>query len=131
MDITAAFLVYGYLGLRPIPLLKGIARGLIDTRADAGGLGTAALGLCLHFVIALSAAAVYYAISRKISFLLRHAVISGLLYGPAVYFFMQRIVLPLSAARRFPFSWEMMTIGVTIHICCVGLPIATMVKRYS
>jgi hypothetical protein len=131
MDITAAFLVYGSFGLKPIPLLQGIAAGLLGPRARTGGLATAALGLLCQFFIAFSAAAVYYAASRWLHFLLQHAVVCGVLYGVAVYFFMNRIVVPLSAARKNPFSWEMMFIGVTIHIFCVGLPIALIVQRFS
>lgn len=132
LDITAAFLAYGCFGLKPIPLLQGIAAGLLGPpRALAGGLATAALGLACQFFIAFSVAAIYYAASHRLSFLLKHAIVSGILYGVAVYFFMNRIVVPLSAARKYPFSWEMMFIGVTIHILCVGLPIAWLVRRFS
>jgi hypothetical protein len=131
LDITAAFVVYGFFGLRPIPLLQGISRGLIGLRALSGGLTTAALGLFLHFFISFSAAAVYYAASRWIRFAMSHTALSGALYGIAVYFFMNRVVVPLSAARKYPFSWELMCIGVTIHIFCVGLPIALTVRRFS
>jgi len=132
LDITAAFLVYGHFGLKPIPLLQGIAAGLLGpSRALAGGLSTAALGLACQYFIAFSASAVYFAASRGFGFLLDHAVISGAAYGIAVYFFMNRIVVPLSAARKYPFSWEMMLIGVTIHIFCVGFPITLLVRKYS
>ena len=131
LDITAAFVVYGRFGAKPIPLLQGIAAGLLGTRAFAGGLPTAGLGLLCHFFIAFSAAAVYFAASRWIGFAVRHAVVSGVVYGVIVYFFMNRIVVPLSEARKHPFSLEMMIIGVTIHIFCVGLPIAIAVRRYS
>jgi hypothetical protein len=53
------------------------------------------------------------------------------LYGVAVYFFMQWVVLPLSKATRRPFSWEMMWIAVAIHMLCVGLPIALSVRRFA
>jgi hypothetical protein len=56
LDITAAFIVYGYFGLKPIRLLQGIAGGLLGPRSLEGGLATAALGLLCHFVIAFSAA---------------------------------------------------------------------------
>ncbi len=69
--------------------------------------------------------------SRSLPFLVEHSGIAGPLYGVAVYFFMQRVVLPLSAARRYPFSVKMMVIGVVIHIFCVGLPIALAVRRFS
>jgi hypothetical protein len=131
LDITAAFVVYGSFGLKPIPLLQGIAAGALGPRSFEGGLATAFLGLVCHFVIAFSAAAVFYAASRVFPYLRAHAIASGILYGIAVYFFMNRIVLPLSAVRHYPFSVKMMVIGVVIHIFCVGLPIAVAVRRYS
>ena len=114
--------------MRPMPLLQGIAKGLMGPSAYLGGWPTALLGLALHFVIAFGAGAVYFLASRKLHFLMNHWFMCGVLYGVAVYFFMQRVVLPLSHATRRPFSWEMMGIGLVIHIFCVGLPIAGMVR---
>ncbi len=131
LDITAAFVVYGSFGAKPIPLLQGIASGLLGPRAYDGGLATAFLGLACHFFIAFSATIVYFAASRRASFLVDHAVLSGFLYGPAVYFLMNQIVLPLSAIGRRPFSLKFMVIGVVIHMFSVGLPIALTVRRYS
>jgi uncharacterized membrane protein YagU involved in acid resistance len=131
LDITAALVVYGQFGLKPQPLLQGIAAGLLGESAFEGGYATAALGLVCHFIIAFLAAAVFYAVSRKWSFLVQHAAISGPLYGVAMYFFMQLVVLPLSNAVRYPFTVRGMVIGVVIHIFCVGLPIALVVRRFS
>lgn len=131
LDITAALIVYGFFGAKPVPLLQGIASGLLGARAFQGGLATAMLGLLCHFVIAFGAATVYFAASRAVPLLLQHAVASGALYGVVVYFFMSRVVLPLSAAARRPFSMKMMIIGVVIHIFCVGLPISLCVRRFS
>jgi hypothetical protein len=131
LDITAALLVYGYFGAKPLRLLQGIAGGLLGPRTYSGGIATALLGLLCHFVIAFSAAAVYVGASRIMPFLVRHAVFSGALYGVAVYFFMDRIVVPLSAAAKFPYSFKMMVIGVVIHIFCVGLPIALAARRFA
>jgi uncharacterized membrane protein YagU involved in acid resistance len=131
LDITAAFIVYGAFGLMPIPLLQGIAAGLLGKRAFAGGLATALLGLFLEFFIATSAAAVYVLVSRILIFLTRRAALAGALYGIAVYFFMQLVVLPLSEAIHRPFSLKYTIIGVVIHICCVGLPIALVTRRFA
>ena len=131
LDITAAFVVYGFFGARPILILQGIATGVMGPKAREGGLATAALGLFLHFVIAFGAATVYFIASRFMLFLTKHAVPAGFLYGIAAYFFMQRIVIPLSAARRSPFSLRMMIIGIVIHMFCVGLPIALSVRRQA
>jgi len=71
-------------------LLQGIAGGLLGPRTFAGGLATASL------------AAVYFAVSRWLLFLTEHAVVAGFLYGVTVYFFMNRIVVPLSSATKYP-----------------------------
>jgi hypothetical protein len=131
LDITAALVVYGFFGARPIRLLQGIAGGLLGPRAFSGGLATALLGLVCHFSIAFSAAAVYVGMSRLLPFLVEQTVLAGVLYGVAVYFFMNHVVVPLSAATKRPFSLKMMAIGIVIHMFCVGLPIAIAARRFS
>jgi hypothetical protein len=73
LDITVAFIRWG----NPPGILKAIASGLLGQQAFHGGCGTAALALGLHFLIAFSAAAVYYAASRTLTFLTRRAVLWG------------------------------------------------------
>src|ERR1700690_3899546 len=96
MDITAALVVYGQFGLRPQRLLQGVAGGLLGPRTYEGGWATALLGLFFHFVIAYGAATVFYVASRWLGFLVEYAVVAGALYGIAVYFFMQLVVVPMS-----------------------------------
>ncbi|HST10520.1 MAG TPA: hypothetical protein VLL05_09080 [Terriglobales bacterium] len=131
LDITAAFVVYGFFGATPLRILQGIASGLLGPRSYDGGMGTALLGLICHFTIAFGAATVYFFLSRRIPFLVSQYLAAGVVYGIAVYFFMGRVVIPLSHARRNPFSLKMMIIGIIIHIFCVGLPISTTMKRFS
>lgn len=131
LDITAAFVVYGFFGAAPLRILQGIAGGLLGPRAYEGGIPTALLGLLCHFIIAFSAAVTYYLVSCRMPLLLQQPILAGVLYGIAVYFFMSRVVVPLSLARRGPFSFKMMVIGIVIHIFCVGFPISLMVKRFS
>ena len=131
LDISAALVVYGLMGSKPLRLLQGIAGGILGPRTYSGGTSTALLGLTLHFVIAFGAATVFFLASRVVPLLLNHAVVSGVLYGIAVYFFMNRLVVQLSAATKFPFSIKMMLIGVIIHIFCVGIPISLSIRRYA
>src|ERR1700751_1587967 len=91
-DISDALLFYGARGISPERLLQGIARGLLGARAMQGGWSTAALGLGLHFLIAFTAAAVYYAASRRIRMLRERPFVSGTLYGIFVLLFMNMIV---------------------------------------
>jgi hypothetical protein len=131
MDITAALVVYGSVyGVKPLHLLQGIAGGLLGPRTFEGGVPTALLGLFCHFFIAFSAAAVYVLVSRSVHGLLQQPFLFGPLYGIAVYFFMNRVVVQLSNATKYPFSFELMLIGVIIHIICVGTPIALAARRF-
>ena len=82
-------------------------------------------------MIAFGAATVFYVASRWMRFLVDSWALWGGLYGVAVYFFMQRVVIPLSAARRSPFSLKMMIIGIVIHMFCVGMPIALSISKHA
>ena len=133
LDITAAFVEAGLEGRSPVSLLQGIAGGLLGMSSFRGGLATAALGAFFHFLIATTAAAVFYLASRKLTFLVKHAIPSGLLYGVAVYVFMAFAVLPMSAYHTkiaFPPVLHLVR-DVAVHMFMVGLPISLMVRKYS
>ena len=128
-DITYAFIAFGMRGATPVAILHSIASGLLGKAAAEGGLATAALGLFLHFVIAFGAATVYYLASRKLPFLVRHAVVCGLLYGMAVYLFMNFVVIPLSAfPRKLSYPPHVLIPGIAWHMVLVGLPIALAIR---
>jgi hypothetical protein len=132
LDISAAFIQYGLKGVSPVRILQSVASGLLGREARNGGLKSAALGLVCHFVIALGAAAVYYVASRFLPWLISQAIVCGMLYGVAVYFFMNLVVLPLSAfPNKITFPLGALVTGLLIHMFCVGLPIALAVRRYA
>jgi hypothetical protein len=130
LDITAAFITWAPRGVRPAQILRGIASGLLGPKSFTDGWQTAALGAMLHFLIAFSAAGVFYGASRKLKFMTRRPVVSGVIYGIAVYIFMYWVVLPLSAYHKPPFSTSATVIAIVTHIVCVGLPISLIVRRY-
>jgi hypothetical protein len=131
LDITAALLVYGAMGYRPQRLLQGIASVAIGPRAFSGGLATAALGLFFPFVTAFGAGTVFFLASRRMRLLIQRTVLCGALYGVAVYFFMDRVVIPLFSHKPRPFDLRSAVIGIVIHIFCVGLPIAFIIRKYG
>jgi hypothetical protein len=131
LDIGAAIVLTLARGGRVARMLQGIAFGLIGPPALQGGPATAALGLLLHFVIATGAAAVYYAASRRLPILVRQAVACGIAYGVVVYLVMNLVVLPLSAIGWRPFIFSGVAIMIPIHMFCVGLPIALVVRRMA
>jgi hypothetical protein len=126
LDLTQACILFGW----DIPL--AIAGGLLGPRAFHGGVATYVLGVCLHFFIACSAAAVYYAASRKLVFLREHPLVCGLFFGAAVEEVMNLIVLPLSALHaRGPYQLHDLILGLLVHMVIVGLPISFSVRRFA
>jgi hypothetical protein len=120
--------------ITPIRIFQSIASGLLGTESANGGMWAAALGVFLHFVIAFIWTMFFYLTSRKIKFLVNQAVVSGAFYGVFVYWFMQLVILPLSA---FPYKKQLIPepnsfiVGMLVHIFCVGLPIALVIWHYS
>lgn len=133
LDLTAACVVsWLRAGVGMVRVMQSIASGLLGPEAYTGGAKTAVLGVALHFLIATVATAVFYFASRTLRFLVEHAITAGLLYGVAVYLFMNFIVLPLSAVPQRaapPLSGRI--IGLLVIMFCVGLPIAAIVRRFN
>src|ERR1700730_11398078 len=119
LDLMQACILFGW----DIPL--AIAAGLLGRQAFQGGVGTYVLGVLLHFFIACSAAAVYYAASRKLRFMTEHPLVCGLFFGAAVEEVMNLVVLPLSALHaRGPFKLHNLIVGLAGHMILIGLPIS-------
>jgi len=132
LDICAAFLTaWLRAGIGPVRVLQFVASGVLGPASFAGGAKTAILGLALHFLIATIWTIVFYLASRKWLSLIERPVMFGLLYGIAVYTFMNFVVLPLSLVARRPITAVGTTIGLLTIMFCVGLPIALVVRRFS
>jgi hypothetical protein len=141
LDITAACINAGVAyGFGPLRLLKGVAGGLLGRSAIQGGFATAALGLAMHFTMALTVTTIFYALSRRLPLpqKLWGVVAVGLLYGAAVFAVNNFATAPfLSWVRSLylhtpilfkpPMGWWQLV----IHLFCVGLPIALVMHRYA
>jgi hypothetical protein len=126
VDLTQACMLFGW----KIPL--SIAGGLLGAAAFHGGAGIYVLGVALHFFIALSFAAFYYAASRRLMFLVEHPLVCGLAYGAGVQLVMSLVVLPLSALHATePIELHDMILGLLVHMVVIGLPIAYSVRQFG
>ena len=141
LDITAACINLGVAyGFGPLRVLKGVAGGLLGRGSVEGGFATAALGLAMHFTMALTVTTIFYALSRRLPLpqKLWGVVAVGLLYGAAVFAVNNFATAPfLSWVRSLylhtpilfkpPMGWWQLI----IHLFCVGLPIALVMHRYA
>jgi hypothetical protein len=135
LDLVFALIFYPvWRGGKPMGVMQSIAAGILGPAAYRGGGGTATLGVLLHFVISFGAAAGYFVASRKLRFLTEHAILGGMMYGVVFYFFMNGVVLPLSALPNAPFppriSLRILPV-VGAHVFLVGLPIALAVQKWT
>ncbi len=130
LDIIAAVTIYPMVyGATPTRILQSIAAGVQGRAAYEGGAGSAILGLGLHFFIAIVAGLVLAAFMARMESLRRFVLTTGAGFGVAVYFFMQKIVLPLSQAGAQHPDMKAMSIGVAIHIFLFGVPMALAARR--
>lgn len=119
-----------YYGITFQQVWWGPASGVVGREAaKAGGWNTALLGILMHFVVAFCIATVYYLFSRNIYLLIRHPIVSGLIFGVIANYVMQMVVIPLSARAGSPtavFSEPFGSIlnSVIGHAVLVGLPVA-------
>lgn len=126
LDLGQALVLFG----AKIPL--AIAAGLLGPQAFSGGAATYILGVLLHFFIALSAAAIYFAASRKLRFLAEYPLVCGLFFGAAVELVMRLVVLPLSAFHASgPYQYRDLVQGLVVHMVVVGLPISFSVRWFA
>jgi hypothetical protein len=138
LDITAACLqAWIQAGRAPVDVLRGVASALWGRAAMTAGPGIAAIGLAMHFTVALIATLVFYALSRRMAALRTAPLwIVGPLYGVVVFCAMNYGTLPaLSWLRSLyletpprwpgPMTWPQLA----IHMVCVGPPIAWGVRR--
>ena len=126
LDLTQACILFG----AKIPFV--IAAGLLGRQALHGGIAIYFLGILLHFFIAFSATAIYYAASRRLVFLKEYPLVCGLFYGAAVEVVMGYIVLPLSALHeRGPYELHDVIQGLLVHMFVVGLPISFSIRRFA
>lgn len=131
LDLTWAAAQSWLQGRSPGRMLLAIASGVFGKAAFESGAAVQALGVLLHFTIAMGACATYVAAGRIWPALHRRWYLAGPLFGVGVYFFMQLVVLPLS---RVPWKREFtplgLTLGLAAHILCVGLPIAWAAGKF-
>jgi len=138
LDIAAACVqAWMQAGRTPPEVLRGVASALWGRPAMEAGAGMAAIGLAMHFAVALTATLVFYALSRRLA-VLRTAPLwmVGPLYGVLVFCAMNYGTLPalswvrslyLHTPPRWPGAMSWPQLG--IHLVCVGTPIAWGVRR--
>jgi hypothetical protein len=130
LDGVAASVQFALRGIEPHRVWQGVASGLMGDRAFGMGWFSGALGLVLHFLIAMIVTTVFVGACPQFPALQQFYWISGPLYGVIVFLVMNLIVVPLSARPKKPAPVVVVAVQIVIHLFFVGLPIATAANRF-
>jgi hypothetical protein len=130
LDIAYACLFWALKSGAPVRrIFQSVAAGLLGPASFQGGRATAALGLGLHYFIALSMSVAYYVAGRRWPLLGRRPVVQGAAYGLVLYAVMNYVVVPLSAAGRGSKDPLWIVLSIVAHMVLVGIPIAVCTGR--
>ncbi|HEY6447553.1 MAG TPA: hypothetical protein VIY53_13915 [Acidobacteriaceae bacterium] len=131
LDITENIVFNAFRHITPAQIFQYIASGLTGPWAFHAGWASVALGVAIHYAIALTWTAVYATAALRWRLLVERPVICGLIYGGIVYLAMNLVVLPLT---RVPHAHAAMTVasrvsGVLALLFCIGVTVALLVRR--
>jgi len=129
IDAIDAFVFFGLRGSTPIRIFQSIASGALGRAAYRDGLPAAALGVLIHHFVAFGIVTTWYLMSRRVSALAQRPFLFGAIYGIGVYFFMNLVVIPLSAIGPQRFTAGPFINGILIHVFGVGIPAALLISR--
>ena len=133
LDILAVVIIYAVVleKTTAIKILQSIASGVFKKEAYTGGPQMAWYGLGFHYLIAFIFAWFYFIIYPYLPFLKKNVILSGILYGILVWIIMNLIVLPIAfpllPEKHFDFP---LLLSILILIVCIGLPIASITRKY-
>ena len=131
LDITENLIFNAFRHITPVQIFQYIASGLTGRWAFHAGMASVALGVAIHYTIAMFWTLVYWAASARMGVLVRRPVVCGLLYGGLVYVIMNFAVLPLT---RVPHARAAATVasrvsGVLALLFCIGLTVSWLTAR--
>jgi hypothetical protein len=130
LDIAYACIFWAIKRDVPVQrILQSVAAGLLGEATFEGGRATAALGLALHFFIALSMSVTYYVVARRWPLLRHRPLPVGAGYGLLLYGIMNFVVVPLSAAGPGSKDPLWIALSVAVHALLIGIPIALFARR--
>lgn len=133
LDISENIIFNAFRHITAYQIFQYIASGLIGGKSFTMDGASVALGVAIHYTIAMTWTVIFYLLSRKLLILTRRAAICGIVYGGVVYMIMNFVVLPMT---RVPHARAAVTVasrvsGVLALLLCIGFTIALLVKKFA
>lgn len=129
LDALDAMVFFGFRGVSPGRIFRGIAAGLLGPSARQGGTPAILTGIALHFFIATCIVAVYSIASWRFPVLRKWPLILGPLYGIVAYIVMNEVVITLAFGQQPLPPLPVLFNGLLIHMFGIGLPAVLFARR--
>jgi len=129
LDILSAFFFGGMAGVGPGRILRYVASGPFGDSMREGGSGAAAIGLGVHYALMTIMVLLYFTLASRFDFMRRQWLVSGALYGIAIYLVMYWVVVPTRFGSEPKTDLWAVSNALFSHIICVGLPMAFIASR--
>ncbi|MEO8887532.1 MAG: hypothetical protein ABI367_15820 [Mucilaginibacter sp.] len=128
LDAVAAILTN--LKVSAATVFQYIASGVFGKAAFAGGTTMELYGMGLHYLIALLFTTALFLLHPMFYSWFRFKFLTGIIYGVAIFFIMNRLVVPFSQIPPKPFDGVAAIKASGILIICFGLPISYIATGY-
>jgi len=131
LDFAAAPTIYplAYPRASFTRIWQSVAEGVLGKASYDGGAITVLIGVALHFFIALCAGIVLVLVMSRAELFRRLWMVSGAVFGVSIYFFMMKVVLPMSLVGAKHPDAKSMAISLAIHILIFGMGSAYVATR--
>lgn len=130
VDLAFAFVYYGWkFGVGPQRILQSVASGWLGAASKDGGWTSAAIGFVSHYGILVVAAWWYLLASDRSTWIRANPWLAGIAYGACIFFVMNLVVVPLSAAPPRDFQLANELVPLAAHVFLIGPAIAWTLKR--
>ena len=133
LDMTAACInAYLSFGLGPDRVFKYIASGIMGKTAFSGGIGVAALGVIMHYLVAYSWTALFFIAYPKTNLIRQNKYLTGTFYGMLIWTVMNLLVVPLTKVPKPKngFNVTQAYINAGILIVAIGIPLSFIAYKY-
>lgn len=132
LDITAAVIHFVVkTGKEPIIIFKYIASAVFGSSAfTSPGLLMPPTGVLLHFIVAYLFTIIFFMIRKHFPATGKYPLVTGIIYGIAVWAIMNLIIVPMSNAPMQPLTIASAVPAALILIFCIGIPVSLIANKH-
>jgi uncharacterized membrane protein YagU involved in acid resistance len=131
--ILAAWMIFSFTVIlrmfSPLEALQWNASNVLGNAAYSQGFSSAAVGVVMHYLVALVWAMIYVFLFAKQRVVDMHPLVNGALFGVVVWFVMTFMVLSLGVGTHIDVNALSIVTGILANVVFFGMPLAYVVRR--